>query len=335
MRTWASASATVASGPRITGSGVIIAPAVFSRYDISRRTSSASSGSISSSRADGGLRGQLGDQVGGVVGRHLLEHVGGPLVLEAAEDLDLVLLGQLLEDVGQPLVVEGGHDRRAPLGGQRVDGVGRVGGAHLVEGQQQLGRALAVVAAGQPLEVAPVDDVGLAAAAQPLGGLLHGDPAQHPVAVARLLHRHVVHGADDAGGDHPHLAVQHLPDHQGLGGALLEATHVEQAGGVHLPGVDVGDPGHRDEDPPPPEDLGDHAQHAGLVGLRADRHHEVAHLADLVAPGVEDRQSDQTGRVDAGGRGAHRASGYRFADGTRGAVRRESRSDHDGVLHAT
>ena len=36
----------VASGPRITGSGVIIAPAVSSAYDISRRTSSASSGSI-------------------------------------------------------------------------------------------------------------------------------------------------------------------------------------------------------------------------------------------------------------------------------------------------
>ena len=39
----------VASGERITGSGVIIAPAVSSTYDMRRRTSSASSGSISPS----------------------------------------------------------------------------------------------------------------------------------------------------------------------------------------------------------------------------------------------------------------------------------------------
>ena len=52
---------------------------------------------------------------------------------------------------------------------------------------------------GQPLDVAPLDDVGLAAAAEALGGLLDGDPAEHPVAVARLLHRDVVDGAGHAG----------------------------------------------------------------------------------------------------------------------------------------
>ena len=100
-------------------------------------------------------------------------------------------------------------------------------------------------------------------------------------------------------------AVEHLADHQGLGGPLLEAAHVEQPGRVDLPAVDVGDPGHRHEDLPPPEHLGHHPEHARLAALRAERHHEVTHLADLVALGVEDRQPDEAGREDAGRGGAH------------------------------
>ena len=46
-------------------------------------------------------------------------------------------------------------------------------------------------------------------------------------------------------------------------------------------------------------------EHPRLVDLRAHRRHEVAHLADLVALRVEDRQADQPGDVDAGGGGAH------------------------------
>ena len=115
------------------------------------------------------------------------------------EDLDLVLLGQLLEHVGEALVVERRDHGGPPLGREVVDHVGRVGGAHLVERGDQVRGALGRLAPGQPLDVAPLHDVGLAAAPQPLGRLLDRDPAEHPVAVAGLLHRHVVDRAGDAG----------------------------------------------------------------------------------------------------------------------------------------
>src|SRR5262249_19027875 len=118
-------------------------------------------------------------------------------------------------------------------------------------------------------------------------------------------------GALDAGGLDRHRAVEHLADHQGLGLPLLEATHVEQSGRVHLAGVDVGHPGHRHEDAAPAEHLGDEAEHPRLARLGPDRHHDVAHLADLVALRVEDRQPDQSGRVDADGGVAHVAQRYR------------------------
>ncbi len=119
----------------------------------------------------GGLGRQLGDQVGRVVGVHLLEHVGRALALEQPQDLDLVLLGQLLQHVGEPLVGERGHDGGTPLGGQVVDHAGRVGGPELVEGVDQLGRALGGLGPGQPGHLAPLDHVRLALAAQPLGRL--------------------------------------------------------------------------------------------------------------------------------------------------------------------
>ena len=186
-----------------------------------------------------------------------------------AEDLDLVLLGQLLEDVGEPLVVERGDHGGAPLDGQVVDDVGGVGGAHLVQRRDQVRGALGLLAQGQPDHVAPLHHVGLAAPAQALGRLLDGDPAQHPVAVAGLLHAHVVHRAGDAGARHAHRAVEDLAHHQGLGGALLEAAHVEQPGRVDLPAVDVGHPGHRHEDPAPAEDLGHQPEHPGLAPPRS------------------------------------------------------------------
>ena len=141
----ASASATVAFGGRMTGSGVIRPPAVSSLYASRLRTGAASSGSISSSSRSASSAGQLAEQVGGVVGRHRLEHVGGALVLQAAEQLDLLLLGHLLEDVGEPLVVEGGGDLGAALAGQVVHDAGEVGGAQLLEDGEQVGGALAVL----------------------------------------------------------------------------------------------------------------------------------------------------------------------------------------------
>src|SRR5690606_38375835 len=63
---------------------------------------------------------QLGQQVGGVVGLHHLEHVGCPPGRQRREDVDTVVLGQLLQDVGQRLVVEGGGDLRAAPGRELV-----------------------------------------------------------------------------------------------------------------------------------------------------------------------------------------------------------------------
>ena len=58
------------------------------------------------------LVGQVGHEVGGVVGRHLLEDVGRALRREALEDLDLGLGLHLLDRVGDRLVVERRRGRR-------------------------------------------------------------------------------------------------------------------------------------------------------------------------------------------------------------------------------
>ena len=106
-----------------------------------------------------------------------------------------------------------------------------------------------------------------------------------------------------------HRPVEHLGQHQGLGGALLEAAHVDQAGGDDLAAVDVGDPGHRHEDPAPAEHLDDQAEHARPAPAGAERDHDVADPADLVAERVEDAQAGQAADEDAG-RGAHAGTGY-------------------------
>src|SRR5690606_23147856 len=77
------------------------------------------------------------------------------------------------------------------------------------------------------------------------------------------------------------------------------------ARGCDLAGRDVGDAGHRHEDPAAAEDLRHQAEHPRLGVAEPQRHHDVAHLAHLVALGVEDRQPDQPGSVDTGGGGAH------------------------------
>jgi len=174
-----------------------------------------------------------------------------------------------------------------------VDHVGRIGRAHVVECRDQLGGALGRLLPGETGDVTPLDHVGLPLAPEALARLLDGDAREHPVAGARLLHRDVVDDAGDAAllrrvvdGDR---AVEHLAHHQRLRRTLLEPAHVEQAGGVHLAAVDVGDAGHRYEDPPAAEDLGDHAEHPRLARLGTKRDDQVAHLGHLVALGVEDR----------------------------------------------
>ena len=262
----------------------------------------------------GGLGRQVGDQVGGVVGRHLLEHVGGALGVEVVEDLDLVLL------------------RAAPRGRRRA---ARRRARRPRRCAARRGRSWITLAASAGRIsfsaairwVAPCDSSRRVSPStsrhsttwvwprrrRPLAGSWTATrlstqsrlracsmPTSYTVPVTPVL------GTRDR-------AVEHLAHHEGLGGALLEAAHVEQPGRVDLPAVDVGHPGHRHEDPAPAEDLGHQAEHPGLAGLRAQRHDEVAHLADLVAHGVEDRQPDEAGGVDARRGGAHGAPRYRDA----------------------
>ncbi len=224
------------------------------------------------------------------------------------EDLDLVLLGQLLEDVREPLVVHPGDHLAAPLRGQLVDHVGGVRGTQVGERGDQVLGALVVLALVETLDVVPLHDVGLRSPAEPLGALGERDPGEHPVPGPGLFHRDVEDDSLDAGAAHLHPAVEHLPDDKGLGRPLLEAAHVQQAGGDHLARVDVGHPGHRREDLAAPEDLHDETHHARLSYVGPQHHDDVAHLAHLVALGVEDGQARETCREHADGCRAHPAA---------------------------
>ena len=125
--------------------------------------------------------------------------------------------------------------------------------------------------AAKPVDLVPVRDVGLALAPEALGPLLQRHLVDQPVAGLGELHRDVVHAAGDAAVADRHLPVEHLPEDQGLGGALLEAPHVHHAGGDHLAGVDVRDPRHRHEHRPAAEDLDDQTEHPGRQTARAQR----------------------------------------------------------------
>ena len=64
----------------------------------------------------GEVRVEFGDQVGRVVGVHLLQHVGCPLGVQRRDHVHLLVLGQLLQRLGQPVVVHRLDDRRAQHG---------------------------------------------------------------------------------------------------------------------------------------------------------------------------------------------------------------------------
>ena len=164
---------------------------------------------------------------------------------------------------------------------------------------------MALLGGGEALDVVPVLDVGLPLAAEALRPFLQGHLADHPVAGLGELHRDVVHAAGDAALTDRHLLVQHLPEDQRLGGALLEAPHVHHARGDHLAGVDVRHARHRHENRPAAEDLDHDTQDPGRQTARAQHRHEVAQLAHLVAGRVEHRQAGQACREDAGRGRAH------------------------------
>ena len=77
------------------------------------------------------LVGQVRDEVGGVVRGHLLEDVGGAFRGQALEDLDLGLGLHLLDGVGGGLVVEGGQDAGPVARRELVDDRGQVGRVQL------------------------------------------------------------------------------------------------------------------------------------------------------------------------------------------------------------
>ncbi|CAM5469607.1 hypothetical protein SALBM135S_04021 [Streptomyces alboniger] len=258
------------------------------------------------------LLGQLGEEVGGVVGVHGLQDVGGALLLQLAEDLDLVVLGQLLEDVGEPVVVEGGGHLGTALGGEVVQDVGEVGGAELLEGGEEVLGALPVLLKGEAVHGGPVDGEGLALAPEgaPLA-LAYEDPVDLPVAARRkLLHRHVEDGHLLAALYETDPAVEHLAEDEPLGGPLLEAPYVEHAGGDDLARLDAGDACHGQEDAAPGRQLDDEAEQPRRPAAHPEYRHEVTDAADLVAVGVEDGDAGEMGHEDPGGACRHACASF-------------------------
>ncbi len=139
----------------MTGSLVMIPPAVSSEYlqQLAHRL-----GLVGLHQLEQPVAvdvGELGQQVGRVVGVHLLEDVGGAALLQRAEDGDLLGLGQLAEDVGQPLVVQRLGDLVPALDRQLLQRVREVGRVQLaVGGEQRLG-ALAGLRQRQPGDLVP------------------------------------------------------------------------------------------------------------------------------------------------------------------------------------
>ena len=192
----ASASATVASGGSTTGSVVIMPPAVRSSYveqpaqvlgvvglHQARAAARPVSGGSSASRSAASS------------GLHLLEDVGGALLLELAEDLDLVVLGQLLEDVGEPLVVQ--RCARPRPGAWRTARAarwpGRRGAAARTSRAGSSAPCSVARASGQAGHVVPVDVQRLAAAAEAAAGPCGRRPGHRQSRVRSLLDGDVQH----------------------------------------------------------------------------------------------------------------------------------------------
>lgn len=83
---------------------------------------------------------ELAEEVGRVIGFHLLQHRHRTFGVEGGEELDLCLIGQLLDDVGQAFVVEGAGDLESTFGLHLEQDVGEVGGFRvLVRGNELRG----------------------------------------------------------------------------------------------------------------------------------------------------------------------------------------------------
>ena len=200
-------------------------------------------------------RRQLGEQVGRVVGVHLLQDVGGALAVELAEDLDLVVLGQLLQHVGEALVVERGGDLGAPLVRQILQAFARSAGRICSSGASRLAVPWPVLPDGEAGDRVPVDVERLAAPPQPQPPAVTAPPrrtatlvtSQSRVRFCSMPRSTTATCSPVVGELDP--AVEQLVEHQSLGAALLEPAHVEPAVEDDRVGVDGGDPADRQEDP--------------------------------------------------------------------------------------
>ena len=114
---------------------VVMRPAaVCSPNSSSCVTSCRSSGSISLRISPECSSGQLAEQVGGGVGIHLLDDVGGAIVVERLDDRDLDVGIDLFERFGGDFLVDRLEHRFALGRRQILDDVGDVGRVQLATG---------------------------------------------------------------------------------------------------------------------------------------------------------------------------------------------------------
>jgi hypothetical protein len=228
----------------------------------------------------------LREQVRGVVGLHLLHHVGAALQLQAVQQPDLVLFGHLLQQVGQFLVVERGRELVAPAGGHALDGRGEVGRLQFAQAGQLVGHR----AGPEQLRVlVPRHDRGAAVPQAP--AVHHGERADLPAGPALLA-------GDDGDVDYGPvlglLAVQLR--REDLPGPPGEAVEVDGAA-AQVRAVDgyLRDRAEVDEDAAPLQ-RHDQSERPGRLAPGGGQDHHVADPADGQALAVQQRTALQPGR---------------------------------------
>ena len=302
----------VRSAGTATNSVVIIPPAVSSGQASRPPSSSASSASISAEQLLARAVGQVGDEVGGVVGRHLLEDVGGALGGEALEHLDLGLGLHLLDGVGDGLVVERGQD------------AGPVARRELVDDRRQVGRVelgQAGVRDAQPdrgdarldrVDVLPVD-VSLRRRQPQVAGqdpvrALDPEPAQQPgrpdidrhqvEPAVDVVEAQVVDAHDLAPVDVDDLLVEQVGAQPDLVRPLRETGDVDGgARQARAAGIEPGDLRPGQEDAPP---IGRDDEAGDRRVAVADGDDEIVDLAQRLPVGVEHGSADGLAQVEHG-----------------------------------
>src|SRR5262249_41912255 len=94
-------------------------------------------------------------------------------------------------------------------------------------------------------------------------------------------------------------------EHEGLGRALFEAPHIDEAGCDHLARVDARHARHRHEDSAASEHFDDETEHPRRSLVRAHDNDDVAHLADLIAVRVVDEHAREARDENSARRDTH------------------------------